>query len=169
MKITKEFIDKYGQTPGCIKCARIELGRNSIAAHSEECRQRIYKKFQSEADENWARVERERKTRSAATAAARPARIIPEQGNVDLDAADVEAPSKKPRVEPSATPDENEADVADVVGDVSDDDVEEPDAKRARRVPEDDDIDERYPPGDYRRHRGLVESDHEDDDAVPDF
>ena len=40
-KITKEFIDKCGQTPGCIKCAHIELGRKSTAAHSDECRQRI--------------------------------------------------------------------------------------------------------------------------------
>ena len=71
-------------------------------------------------------------------------------------AADVEVPSKKPRVEPSAAPDENEDDVADVFGDFSDGEVEEPDAKRARRVPADDDIDERHPPGDYRRHRGLA-------------
>ena len=43
MKITKEFIDKYRQTPGCIKCAHIKLGRKSTAAHSEECRQRYFK------------------------------------------------------------------------------------------------------------------------------
>lgn len=46
-------------------------------------------------------------------------------------------------MKPSATPDENEDDAASVFGDFSDDDVEEPDAKKARRVPEDDDIDER--------------------------
>ena len=41
MKITKEFIDKCGQTPGGIKCAHIELGRKPTAAHSEECHQRM--------------------------------------------------------------------------------------------------------------------------------
>ena len=47
--------------------------------------------------------------------------------------------------------------------------------KRTRRVDADEDldkrygIDKRYPRGDYRRHGGMVESDHEDDDAVPDY
>ena len=82
----------------------------------------MYARFQSEADENWARVERESKARSAATATARP-RITPARSNVDLDAAHVEAPS---------APDGDEDDVAEVFCDFSDDEVEDQDAKRAR-------------------------------------
>lgn len=65
MKITQEFLNRYGKTPGCVKCASIELGERCTAAHNEECRRRIYQRFKDDAGQDWARVQREQEARAS--------------------------------------------------------------------------------------------------------
>ena len=61
VRITMKDLKRYGFTGGCPRCADLELGRaRSTKNHNEECRSRLYKKFQEETHEKSAKVRAER-------------------------------------------------------------------------------------------------------------
>ena len=141
IRITKADCIKYGYTGGCPRCADLEFGKaNSKKAHNEECRTRMYRRFEQEKDAKWIRVQSEHRRDS-------PAVVEPIRPSVDLDAADVEEQpaSKKPRRaeqfddEDLADNNYSDSELPDIIEDDDDDDepIREPDAKRSR-VNEDD-------------------------------
>ena len=51
VRITQKDIDKHGTTPGCSRCADLDLGnRLSTKTYSEACRQRFYNLFKASDD-----------------------------------------------------------------------------------------------------------------------
>ena len=57
VRITQKDIDKHGTTPGCSRCADLDLGnRLSKRTHSDACRQRFYDLFKASDDAKWARA-----------------------------------------------------------------------------------------------------------------
>ena len=82
IRITFKDVKQYGQTPGCPRCAALELGQghtNSKVAHNDECRMRIYKEFRRANDDKWVKVQRETERK--------PMPPTPAPADVDLDAA----------------------------------------------------------------------------------
>ena len=140
IKITTQDCNRYGFTRNCLRCADLENGNyKSKRGHNEECRQRMYAKFQEANDPKWAQVSKESEPAQASAAPAPSSpraearhRFIPTSAaEVDLDAADVEQPpAKKSRL----NADEDEDHVADLFGnfDESDGEASEPEAKRSR-------------------------------------
>ena len=52
VRITMKDLKRHGFTGGCPRCADLELGKaKTTKIHSEECRARIYRKFQDEKHE----------------------------------------------------------------------------------------------------------------------
>ena len=61
VRITAKDLKKHGFTVGCPRCIDLERGKaNSVKNHSEQCRARLYKKFEDEEHDKYARVREER-------------------------------------------------------------------------------------------------------------
>lgn len=57
VRITKVDLEKYGYTPGCPRCARLEYGQSQTRVpHNDECRLRMYRRYQREGDVKWRRA-----------------------------------------------------------------------------------------------------------------
>ena len=57
VRITKIDLARHGFTPGCPRCAELELGRvDSVKNHNAVCRARMYNKFETEKHEKYTKV-----------------------------------------------------------------------------------------------------------------
>ena len=184
VRITKLDLARHGFTPGCPRCAELELGRvDSVKNHNAVCRARMYNKFETEKHEKYTKVRAERDQAQRENS--------PMPNFVDLDAADYDRwLSREAAGHAAPMPGEQRPD--------EDSDAIPPEAKRARtgptpsvrkvdrdcdfdeatglyvptedfrsRFPEpSDDRDWRYPPSDHQHYRGL-QSNQDDDEEVP--
>lgn len=147
-------LKRHEFTGGCPRCADLELGKaKTTKAHSEECRARIYRKFQDEKHEKYTKVRTEMERAKKEN--------LPIPSFVDLDAADYDKwLAREITRERVLRPPQRSAE--GVTGE--DDDVKPPESKRPRhgllkKVDASCDFDEDtgfYVPTDGFRARNLL-------------
>ena len=141
VRITKGDLEKYGYTPGCPRCARMELGpTKSTVGHNDVCRRRLYWHFKDSGDVKWRRAHDDLQGDFARSSGERWFRELRPDNAPKDDDADEPPPAKAarrapPTVSPPASEQAEEPveNFEDFIDESDNEEFKEPDHKRIRR------------------------------------